>query len=279
MQEIIINASVLANSIKTLKPFMSQEETRYYLCGVHFELSTIGPNQDVLYMVATDGHKLCVLEHDCPAEFDGKLSAIIPAKALNTISTMLKGLEAECPIQLRFTETQVFIDALDEKGEFKLIDGEYPNWRGVLPTRDPNFTIGLGKAQAREAMKACVAASGSEGLEWRMIDAASPLLMKGKDKTVLVMPMRVSLPGEDAIDRSPEDMDSESDEALFLRAKEVCARTGKCSTSYIQRELKVGYNRAARAVEWLEGEGFVSGANHVGKREVLIATPSEEDNN
>jgi len=42
----------------------------------------------------------------------------------------------------------------------------------------------------------------------------------------------------------------------------------KCSTSYIQRKLAIGYNKAARLVEQMEDEGVVSSANHVGKREV-----------
>ncbi len=49
----------------------------------------------------------------------------------------------------------------------------------------------------------------------------------------------------------------------------LVARERKCSTSFIQRYLQIGYNRAARIVERMEREGVVSAANHVGKREVL----------
>ena len=45
---------------------------------------------------------------------------------------------------------------------------------------------------------------------------------------------------------------------------------GKCSTSFIQRRLQIGYNRAARLVEQMEQHGVVSPANHAGKREILI---------
>jgi S-DNA-T family DNA segregation ATPase FtsK/SpoIIIE len=62
--------------------------------------------------------------------------------------------------------------------------------------------------------------------------------------------------------------DSESDQ-LYDQAIALVARERKCSTSFIQRYLQIGYNRAARIVERMEREGVVSSANHVGKREVL----------
>ena len=62
--------------------------------------------------------------------------------------------------------------------------------------------------------------------------------------------------------------ESESDQ-LYDQAIALVARERKCSVSFIQRYLQIGYNRAARIVERMEKEGVVSGANHVGKREVL----------
>ncbi len=62
----------------------------------------------------------------------------------------------------------------------------------------------------------------------------------------------------------------ESEERLYDRAVAIVARDRKCSTSYIQRKLQIGYNRAARLVEEMEAQGVVSPANHVGKREVLV---------
>ncbi|MBB4658145.1 FtsK/SpoIIIE family DNA translocase [Parvularcula dongshanensis] len=61
-----------------------------------------------------------------------------------------------------------------------------------------------------------------------------------------------------------------SGDALFDQAVAVVARDRKASTSYIQRRLQIGYNRAASLIEKLEEEGIVSPANHAGKREVLI---------
>ena len=60
------------------------------------------------------------------------------------------------------------------------------------------------------------------------------------------------------------------DDALYDQAVAIVARDRKCSTSYIQRKLGIGYNKAARLVEQMEDEGVVSPANHVGKREILV---------
>ena len=56
---------------------------------------------------------------------------------------------------------------------------------------------------------------------------------------------------------------------LYDKAIEIIKFEGKASTSFLQRKLQIGYNRAARIIDMMEAEGIVSKANHVGKREVL----------
>ena len=60
----------------------------------------------------------------------------------------------------------------------------------------------------------------------------------------------------------------EKDE-LYQTAVEIIKSEGKASTSFLQRKLQIGYNRAARIIDMMEADGIVSKANHVGKREVL----------
>jgi S-DNA-T family DNA segregation ATPase FtsK/SpoIIIE len=57
---------------------------------------------------------------------------------------------------------------------------------------------------------------------------------------------------------------------LYRQAVEIVVRDRKATTSYIQRRLQIGYNRAARIIERMEEEGVLSTPNHMGKREILI---------
>jgi S-DNA-T family DNA segregation ATPase FtsK/SpoIIIE len=79
------------------------------------------------------------------------------------------------------------------------------------------------------------------------------------------------LPADDEAGAStPGSMDSEEAGDLYDRAVAIVLRDKKCSTSYIQRRLSVGYNKAASLVERMEQEGIVAPANHAGKREILV---------
>jgi S-DNA-T family DNA segregation ATPase FtsK/SpoIIIE len=57
---------------------------------------------------------------------------------------------------------------------------------------------------------------------------------------------------------------------LYQQAVQVVMRDRKASTSYIQRRLQIGYNRAASLMERMEQEGVVGQPNHAGKREILL---------
>jgi S-DNA-T family DNA segregation ATPase FtsK/SpoIIIE len=89
----------------------------------------------------------------------------------------------------------------------------------------------------------------------------------------------------DAVTEEPSDLDGQLDlssaglgsggrgdeEAdVYARAIDVIAKAQKASTSFLQRHLRIGYNNAARLIERMEQDGFVSRPDHVGRREVLI---------
>ncbi|MBB3311447.1 S-DNA-T family DNA segregation ATPase FtsK/SpoIIIE [Rhizobium sp. BK196] len=85
--------------------------------------------------------------------------------------------------------------------------------------------------------------------------------------------------GEDDEDGAVFDksaMGAEDGDELYQQAVKVVMRDKKCSTSYIQRRLGIGYNRAASLVERMEKEGLVGPANHVGKREIVSGRGDNE---
>ncbi|MEM1377359.1 MAG: DNA translocase FtsK, partial [Pseudomonadota bacterium] len=79
-----------------------------------------------------------------------------------------------------------------------------------------------------------------------------------------------AVPGEGGSSGNLADSDDPYDQAVA-----VVLRDRKVSTSYIQRRLGIGYNRAASLIERMEEEGLIGPANHAGKRDILV--PSEEE--
>ncbi|MDH3474768.1 MAG: FtsK/SpoIIIE domain-containing protein, partial [Rhodospirillales bacterium] len=75
---------------------------------------------------------------------------------------------------------------------------------------------------------------------------------------------------EDEEESGFEGLDGGSGDELYDQAVALVCQQRKASTSFVQRHLQIGYNRAARIIEKMEAEGIVSPANHVGKREILV---------
>ena len=70
---------------------------------------------------------------------------------------------------------------------------------------------------------------------------------------------------------------TDAEASLYDRAVMIVSREGKASTSFLQRHLSIGYNKAAKLIEQMEKEGVVSTANHVGKRDVLVRRSGEDE--
>ncbi len=66
------------------------------------------------------------------------------------------------------------------------------------------------------------------------------------------------------------DMEPSAADSLYDQAVAIVTRDGRASTSYVQRRLQIGYNRAARLIEEMEEQGVISPPNHAGKREILV---------
>ena len=74
---------------------------------------------------------------------------------------------------------------------------------------------------------------------------------------------------QEAEELTPDMMAEGEGESLYDQAVAIVTRDGRASTSYVQRRLQIGYNRAARLIEQMEEQGVISAPNHAGKREIL----------
>ena len=79
----------------------------------------------------------------------------------------------------------------------------------------------------------------------------------------------ISLSEEDIASSIKEDLISSNNDELYSKAVDIVIKQQKVSTSYVQRYLQIGYNRAARIIEKMEEDGIISEANNAGKRHVL----------
>lgn len=78
------------------------------------------------------------------------------------------------------------------------------------------------------------------------------------------------LPAKEAQQNSVDILDNSEADETYQRAIRIVAESQKASTSYLQRQLRIGYSNAAHLIERMEKDGYVGIADHVGRREVLI---------
>ena len=133
----------------------------------------------------------------------------------------------------------------------------------IVSTRDQRKIdrfIALGLVAAHEAVED----SGfvSEGEVERVVSSI-------KGQATFDHRKEISLEESSGINNSGGDLVSNNNDELYSKAVEIIIKQQKVSTSYIQRYLQIGYNRAARIIEKMEEEGIISEANNAGKRHVL----------
>jgi len=118
----------------------------------------------------------------------------------------------------------------------------------------------------------------------RVVRVHGPFVDDGEVEAVANFLRQLGEPEYD--DRVVEDPAEEADmlmggemptgNSLYEQAVQLVVREQKASTSFVQRHLKIGYNRAATIIEDMERNGVISAANHVGKRDVLISNDADQ---
>jgi len=125
-REFKLEQSVLKDCLRKTAYAISTDETRYVLNGILFSFK-----DNNLTMVATDGRRLAMVEHEFEFPQSHDSDIIVPTKAVNELGRLLKD---QGEVTIRVSHNQVGFDLGDSLLISKLIDGNYPNYRQVIPT-------------------------------------------------------------------------------------------------------------------------------------------------
>jgi DNA polymerase III subunit beta len=148
-KRVVVPQEKLRSMLRKTSFAISTDETRFVLNGIYFSL-----RDHKITMVATDGRRLALVDEevDIPAESNGDF--IVPTKAINELIRLL-GTTGE--VEVKFTENQAAFSLQDEKGLSvliisKLIEGNYPNYRQVIPA-ETKERIALSREELLHALR------------------------------------------------------------------------------------------------------------------------------
>jgi DNA polymerase-3 subunit beta len=123
---------------------VSDDETRFFMNGVYLE-----PDGDTLVMVATDGRRLSYIGQDMPEGLSDFAGVIIPPKVLNLVKRLASG---EGTLRMAVADKHVFFDFENHLISSALIDGQFPNYRRVIPETQ-HYSVVVDKTEMTEALK------------------------------------------------------------------------------------------------------------------------------
>ena len=132
---INIYSNILFKLIDKTKFAISNEETRYFLNGLYFNITNEN-NKTNLTLVGTDGHRLAKFNKELNQDIDQAIGVIIPKKTINEISKLLADTENNIEIIISPTKITFFIGNLIFVS--KLIDGTFPDYKRVIPPDNYN---------------------------------------------------------------------------------------------------------------------------------------------
>ncbi|MCB1232787.1 MAG: DNA polymerase III subunit beta [Verrucomicrobiae bacterium] len=124
-REFVIEQSKLKDALKKTAYAISTDETRYVLNGIFCSFK-----DNSLTLVATDGRRLAMVEQEVEFPKSNEIDVIVPTKAINELQRLL---EDEGEVRVRISDSQVSFELNDSILVSKLIEGNYPNFRQVIP--------------------------------------------------------------------------------------------------------------------------------------------------
>ncbi len=148
----ILPSEILSGMIERTMYAASVDETRYNLNGVYFEVQS---DQSKLRMVATDGHRLAMVDRALPGSIEGlKSGVIIPRKGLAELKRLLDEDDA-AEVELAFEGNNGMARKGDVTLVMRLIEGEFPNYQQVVPS-EPGIQLILDSDRLAKALRRVV---------------------------------------------------------------------------------------------------------------------------
>lgn len=133
-EKIEFSSDVLAEVIEKTGFAMSHDQTRQALNGILMEVSPTGGEEAEMRMVATDGHRLSFIQRRCRAEIAGDRGVIVPRKAITELRKLIDDKVGGEKIELSFQESRLFFRVGPSLLVTRLVDGQFPDYRQVIPT-------------------------------------------------------------------------------------------------------------------------------------------------
>lgn len=169
---IALPAEALLNGLKGSLFATSSDETKQVLTGVHLLSDT-----DALEFAATDGHRLAVVktvdETNAPTP---AMDVTVPAKALRELERMIQAHTSNEPVLLRLDETQVLFDLGNQRLTTRLLEGQYPNYRQLLPKQFARQVTVDRQGLIRSLERIAVLASQKNDIIKIAVDAANQII-------------------------------------------------------------------------------------------------------
>ncbi len=134
--DIILNSKILFKLIDKTKFAISNEETRYFLNGLYFNI-TNEANKKIVTLVGTDGHRLAKFSHEIEGEIDQVSGVIIPKKTIYELSKLLSEIDGD--VKISISSNKIVFKIEDIIFISKLIDGSFPDYKRVIPTDNTNI--------------------------------------------------------------------------------------------------------------------------------------------
>jgi len=139
-EKLEFSPAVLSEMIDKTSFAMSHDQTRHALNGVLWEVSPAGDGEAECRMVATDGHRLAYIRRENKGEVTQQKGAIIPRKAIVELKRII-GEESEGNVDVFFQENRVAFRVGDSVMVTRLVEGQFPDYRQVIPDGSVNKAV------------------------------------------------------------------------------------------------------------------------------------------